>query len=435
MNEPIQNKPDLLKEIAKLKKEKELLRKKLSKKNVVEKNVTESEEKFKGVVELSADAIITASLDGTITGCNAAACKIFGYSQKQLLNLKLNDLVPHGDRYSLLQFLPEEFAGENMHPERVNKKKDGTLFPTEINTKIFSGSDEKFLIAYIRDITERKSNEVELQRFNQELQNNKEILEEKIIQLDALNDQLVESETKLKALNQSKDKFFSIIAHDLRSPFNGLIGFSDFLANEIEGLGKKEIKKFAGEINLAANNLFKLLNNLLDWSRLQIGSMQFQPRIIDASEVVADIVNLMKSNAIKKEIELNNGITKPIQVFADANMLRSVLQNLVSNAIKFTEPGGKVKISFKNLTNFVEISVLDNGIGIPQEKLSGIFDLGNYKSTPGTSDEKGSGLGLILCKDFVQMHGGKIWCDSQNEPGEGRGTKFTFTLSKSKLSF
>ena len=228
-----------------------------------------------------------------------------------MLKLKLNDLIPHGQVYSLLQFLPEEFAGENIHPERINKRKDGTLFPTEIHTKIFSVGDEKIIITYIRDITERKTAEVELQRFNEELQLNKEMLEEKIVLLDKLNNQLTRSEKKLKELNASKDKFFSIIAHDLRSPFNGLIGFSDFLANEIEDLEKEDIKKFAAEINKASNNLFKLLNNLLDWSRLQIGTMQFFPQKLDICEIASEITNLMKSNAIKKKIELINTITKP----------------------------------------------------------------------------------------------------------------------------
>lgn len=429
------SKEELLKEISRLKKERDILRKNKSKKSSAEKALTESEEKFKGVVELSADAIITASLDGTILGCNAAALKIFGYSQKQMLSLKLNDLVPHGQGYSLLQFLPEEFAGEKMHPERINKRKDGTLFPTEIHTKIFSIDEEKILIAYIRDITERKTAEVEMHRFNEELQLNKEMLEEKIVQLDNLNEQLTDSEKKLKELNDSKDKFFSIIAHDLRSPFNGLLGFSDFLANEIEDLEKDQIKKFAGEINKAANNLFKLLNNLLDWSRLQIGSMQFQPQKLDLTDIAAEIISLMKSNAIKKNIELINNIKKSTEVYADNNMAHSILRNLVSNAIKFTENGGFVKLSVKDLGKFVEVSVYDNGVGIPEEKIPNIFKIGHYKSTLGTSDEKGSGLGLILCYDFIKLHHGTINCQSVTGDPEKRGTKFYFTLPKSDISF
>lgn len=406
-----------------------------SKKIDAEKALTESEAKFKSVVELSDDAIITAMLDGTITSCNAAACKIFGYSQKQMVKLKLSDLEPHGQGFSLFQFFPEEFLGESNQPERINKRKDGTLFPSELHTKIFSDGEQKFLIAYIKDITDRKTAEVELQRFNEELQHNKEELEEKIQLLDRLNEQLTDSEKKLKELNESKDKFFSIIAHDLRSPFNGLIGFSDFLANELEDLEKEDIKKFAGEINKAANNLFKLLNNLLEWSRLQTGTMQFQPHIIDIFEIAADIVNLLKSNAIKKKIELVNEISDSREVFADDNMLRSIFQNLISNAIKFTESGGYVKVSCIEKEQYVEISVADNGIGIPEDKMESVFKVGSYKSTLGTSNEKGSGLGLILCKDFVELHKGKIWCRNNLDDEGLRGTKFTFSLPKSVLSF
>lgn len=435
MSGTLKSKEELLKEIARLKKEITGLKKNKPNKSSAEKALTESEEKFKGVVELSADAIITASLDGAIIGCNAAALKIFGYSQKQMLSLKLSDLVPHGQAYSLLQFLPEEFTGEKIHPERINKRKDGTLFPTEIHTKIFQMGDEKILIAYIRDITERKTAEVELQRFNEELQLNKEMLEEKIILLDNLNEQLTKSGEKLKELNDSKDKFFSIIAHDLRSPFNGLLGFSDFLANEIEDLEKEDITKFAVEINKAANNLFKLLNNLLDWSRLQIGSMQFQPQKLDLFEIASEITSLLKSNAMKKKIEIVNNIKKTAFVFADDNMVNSIFRNLVSNAIKFTEPGGTVKISLKDAGKFFEVTVLDNGVGIPEEKIPNIFKIGHYKSTLGTSDEKGSGLGLILCYDFLKLHNGKISCESFTGNPEKRGTKFTFTLPKSDISF
>ena len=169
---------------------------------------SESDEKFKGVVELSADAIITASLDGAIIGCNAAACKIFGYSQKQMLKLCFADLTPSGGDYSLLQFLPDEFREDVKSPEWINKRKDGSLFPAEINAKIFSGDEQKFLIVYIRDITERKTAELKLGRFNEELKLKKIELENKIIQLDSLNEQLSDSEKRLKELNESKDKFF-----------------------------------------------------------------------------------------------------------------------------------------------------------------------------------------------------------------------------------
>ena len=229
---------------------------------------------------------------------------------------------------------------------------------------------------------------------------------------------------ELKLLNANKDKLFSIIAHDLRSPFHGLFGFTEILANDFESLTKSEVKNISQELYKTVRQQFKLLENLLDWSRLQIGRMDFQPIRISLYEKVALITELLIGNAIKKNITIINEIKDNITVWADEKMLNSILQNLVSNAIKFTPAGGQILLSCNVIEDEVEIAIKDSGIGISEADLELLFRIDVQHSTKGTSNEKGTGLGLLLCKELVEKQNGRIKVDSK--PGEG--STFTFYL-------
>ena len=239
-------------------------------------------------------------------------------------------------------------------------------------------------------------------------------------------DDLAASEIQLKELNSSKDKFFSIIAHDLRSPFHALLGMSDLLATEVDEFSREEIKKFAGEMNTSLKNQFKLLENLLEWSRLQTGKVQYAPVKINLSEKVRDITALLAGNALKKNITITNLVLQSSFLFVDANMLQSILQNLVANAIKFTKPGGSIQISTKQKNNMINILIKDSGIGISKENLHDIFRTDSTVTTLGTENERGTGLGLLLCKEMIERHGGTISVESELE----KGTTFSFTLPK-----
>ena len=248
------------------------------------------------------------------------------------------------------------------------------------------------------DITERKKAEAEIKCKNEEL---------------------------LK-LNTEKDKFFSIIAHDLRSPFNSLLGFTALLEKELPTMSRDQIQKIAVTMRKSATNLYALLENLLEWSCLQRGLTTYNPKpILLMPKVLADTVFVMES-ANKKEIEINYDIPEDLKVYADENMLSSILRNLASNAVKFTPKGGKVTISAKSLDNTVECSVSDTGIGMSKEMVENIFKLDIDTSRKGTDNEPSTGLGLILCKEFVGKHGGKLWVESE----EGKGSTFYFTLSE-----
>ncbi|MHB8907132.1 MAG: sensor histidine kinase, partial [Melioribacteraceae bacterium] len=240
-------------------------------------------------------------------------------------------------------------------------------------------------------------------------------------------DSLKDSSEKLKVLNSTKDKFFSIIAHDLRSPFQSLLSSSELLATETESLSQEEIILFSKGLNDNLKNLYELLKNLLNWSLLQRNMLEYKPEDVDLFGLVDKIIEMLKQSALMKNISITNNIDEGTLVFADVNMVRSVFQNLLINAIKFTQSEGQVIVSAKEKGGFVEVCVQDSGMGIEPEKSSELFNFNTIYTTQGTDGEKGTGLGLPLCKEFVERNGGKIWVESEI----GKGSKFTFTLPKS----
>ncbi len=252
------------------------------------------------------------------------------------------------------------------------------------------------------------------------------LLKEKIDEVDQSNRLLKESEENLQILNATKDKFFSIIAHDLRNPFNALHGLTQHLLNNFESFTNEEVKESLDLIYNSADDLLELLENLLHWSRTQRGKIKFSPIEFNLSEMVDKNFNLLSMNAKKKEINLVNEIDDNFLIYADYDMVMAILRNLISNAIKFSHTNSYVRIHADQNNDFYQVSVMDNGIGISKDDISKLFRIDVHYSTSGTSEEQGSGLGLILCKEFVDKHHGKIWVES--EPG--KGSIFKFTLSK-----
>ena len=236
--------------------------------------------------------------------------------------------------------------------------------------------------------------------------------------------EIKDNEMKLIELNATKDKFFSIIAHDLRTPFSSLLGFTKLLVEELPSMSQDQIQQIAVRMRKSATNLFSLLENLLEWSRMQQGLALFTPRTIPLPELVEAIITVASEQAKIKEIDLTSNIPD-LSVFADENMLQSVIRNLVSNAIKFTPKGGWVNVSVKTTCdNSVEFSVKDTGIGMIPSMVDDLFRIDFQTNRKGTEGEPSSGLGLIICKDFIKKHGGKIWVESE----EGIGSTFLFTL-------
>jgi signal transduction histidine kinase len=250
------------------------------------------------------------------------------------------------------------------------------------------------------------------------------LLEEKNKELEKANQKLQLSEKHLKELNSTKDKFFSIIGHDLRNPLNALLGFSELISGNSRDYTSEEIQRYSKIINEAAKNIHLLIENLLEWSRSQSGNIDFQPEKIDLSAMVSEIIKVFEIHADKKGVKLVSEILDDIVVTADRNLLSTIIRNLVSNAVKFTPNGGQVRIFCEQNDNELIISVEDTGIGMSEEQLANLFRLDSNVTMPGTSEEKGTGLGLILCKEFVDMHKGRIWASSK--PKEG--STFSFSL-------
>jgi len=233
----------------------------------------------------------------------------------------------------------------------------------------------------------------------------------------------------LKESNKTKDKFFSIIAHDLRSPLSGLLGISQILLDDIDDMSKQEILEISGQISNSAKKLFNLLENLLEWSRVQTGGMKNNPDTIQLSDIFDNIEGLFLGVAFQKQIELELASFKEdISIYADENILFTILRNLVSNAIKFTPIGGTVSLTYKVLEQYIEICVSDTGVGMDEEAKQKIFRLDETHSTPGTNQEKGTGLGLVLVQDLVAVSGGSLYFESE----AGHGSKFYFTVPLTK---
>lgn len=236
--------------------------------------------------------------------------------------------------------------------------------------------------------------------------------------------QIEQLNVQLERLNADKDRFITILSHDLKSPFTSILGFLELLTTGLRKFTIDQIETHLTMVNNAAKNTFDLLQDLLMWTRAHTGKIPFNPRVISLKNKFDNIEQLTQQSAESKNISVIYDVSPDLTLFADKDMLKAILRNLISNAIKFTEPGGTVKISAFRESDGVTISVADTGIGIKPEKQSAIFDISKVQPATGTKGETGTGLGLLLCKEFVDIHGGRIWFTSE----WGKGSDFRFNL-------
>jgi len=259
-----------------------------------------------------------------------------------------------------------------------------------------------------------------------ELETAKNEIERNAEQLNIVNKELRISEEKLKETNANKDKFFSILSHDLRSPFTALLGYSQFLEEAYYDLTDEEKLSSISSLHKTSRNIFELLTGLLEWSRTQTGSMEFNPGKLFLHKIATETISILDMNAAAKQIKIVNRINSRSFAIADKNMVRTIFRNLLSNALKFTPRNGRIEISRKSVKGFMQITVADNGIGIVNSDMDMLFKIEEHHTTLGTEHEVGTGVGLILCKELVAKNGGKIWVESKF----GVGSKFIFTLRK-----
>jgi len=236
--------------------------------------------------------------------------------------------------------------------------------------------------------------------------------------------QLTQKNEELKRLNATKDKFFSIIAHDLKSPFSSLMGFAEMLTLHAESKNTDEVIEYSQIIHNSTKRVLGLVENLLQWSRTQLGTTHYQPEQLDVSIQAQNIVSLLCLNAEEKDIVISPKIEKGLVAYADQNLFSTVLRNLISNAIKFSRVGSVIYVSAKRQADLIEVAIMDSGVGIRQEDMEKLFQVDSTFSTKGTFNEKGTGLGLVLCKEFVEINKGEIWVESQLE----KGSTFFFSV-------
>lgn len=308
--------------------------------------------------------------------------------------------------------------GKNWQGEFINYKKNGEIcYEKSSISPLFN---KKGLITnYLEvklDITKEKLAEQKILQLNEEL-------EQKVIERTM---QLEASNTKLEELNKTKDKFFSIIAHDLKNPFAAMLSSAELLLIYIENFNIEKIKAKSLSIIDSIKHGYSLLQNLLEWSQAQQGLINFHPQKTDIQNIIQNCFNILKLQADNKSIQLKNNVPANLVISVDNELITILLRNLISNAIKFTHSNGLVEINHQMNESEVQISVQDSGIGMSQETVNKLFRISEKNISVGTNGEKGTGLGLLLCKEFLEMHNGRIWVESE----EGKGATFKFTLPK-----
>ncbi|MCX6221186.1 MAG: PAS domain S-box protein [Bacteroidia bacterium] len=368
-----------------------------------EEALRKSEEKYRNIYENTQEGIFQTTVNGTYISVNPALAKMYGYESPEELMKSRSDIAKESysnseERDRFLKLMEEQ--GSVKGYEYEVKQKDGHKIWFYEDARAIKDECGKiqYFEGFVVDITEHKQAEVEIKLKNEEL----------------------------SKANSEKDKFFSIIAHDLRSPFNGFLGLTQIMADESSSLSTEEFQQMAASMEKSASNLFRLLENLLHWARVQQGLIPFNPIVVQLLPIADESIAMVLEQAKIKGIKITHNIPNDLKVFADINMVQTIIRNLLSNAVKFTLNGGTVILSAKPTgDNFVVIAIKDTGIGMNQTIVEQLFRLDVQTGREGTEGEPSTGLGLLLCKEFVEKHGGKIWVESE----EGVGSTFYFSLA------
>lgn len=357
-----------------------------------------NEKKFRTMFENIQDVYYETLMDGTLTMLSPSFSRISNYKNDDFIGKKLISLYSDPeDRAVFIDNILDKGYVEDY--EIVFKDRDGAGYPCSITSKIIYSDDGKpyKICGTLRNISRRKKAEEELKK----------------------------SEARLQEAIQTKDKFFSILAHDLRSPFSGILVLSETLRYDIEELTRNEISDLVTALNRTSNNVYKLLNNLLEWAKIQRGTIENEPLSFNISSLITENILLIESKAKDKGITIESLLPNETYVYADYNMIDTVLRNLLNNGVKFTSASGKVIVKAENDNEgTINIIIEDNGIGIKRENLDKLFTIGSNISSIGTADERGTGLGLIICKEFVEINKGRMIIESE----EGRGTRACFSV-------
>ncbi|QHT66251.1 PAS domain S-box protein [Rhodocytophaga rosea] len=339
---------------------------------------------------------ITRLSDGKVIVVNEKGLEVFGYTVMEITNLTTVDLGLWHYPEERLQLIEQVKVKPVLEFEKRYRTKDGKEWDAITYIEMIEWDREPCLLIILQDITERKKAQEATKAYAEQLEK----------------------------INLSKDKFFSIIAHDLLSPLNGVLGSAELLGTHHSKLTEQEIQTLSQSIHISTMHLKRLLTNLLEWARMQKGEISCRPKNVDLHKLAVEEIASLQENAQQKDITIELAIPESLRVEADEHMLRAVIRNLVANAIKFSNMGGNICIACKQSDSQVHISVRDQGIGMSKQVQNRLFQLDVKHTSIGTAGEKGTGLGLMLCKEFVEKHGGHIWVESE----EKKGTTFHFIL-------
>jgi PAS domain S-box-containing protein len=336
---------------------------------------------------------------GFILDVNLSGAKLIGMKRREIKDRNFNFFVSPDTFGAFESFLRKVFKTGTKQCSELKLIVDGGRKICVYIEGVISADDQQCLVTAV-DITERKTTEEALKK----------------------------SETRLRELNATKDKFFSIISHDLRSPFSSIIGFSDLLLEKVREKDYEMMEEYAEIIQSSSWRVMNLLINLIEWSNSQTGTIKFNPEYFEIVDLVNEVTALSNDTARHKAITITRELPDSQVVFADKEMISTVLRNLISNSIKYTNPEGEIIVSVKQEGEEISVSVQDNGIGIEKNALEKLFRIEESRSTKGTRKETGTGLGLLLCKEFIEKHGGRLSVESK--PGVGSDFRFSLPVKQ-----
>ena len=365
-----------------------------------EEELFETKNYLENLINYANAPIIVWDAESKIRLFNKAFEFLTGYSHEEAIGKKLDFLFPKESIKDTHEKIEQTLSGDywksieipilcKNNETRIVLWNSANIYDVDCQTLIST-------IAQGNDITEMKKAEEKLEKYASDL----------------------------KELNATKDKFFGIIAHDLKNPFSSILVASELLYSEPDKFEPAKIELFSKILRDAAKSAYALLENLLEWSRTQTGNIEFNPQNVNITELISNNLTQVKVYATNKNIKLLSNVIDDVHIFADKNMLNTVIRNLLNNAVKFTNKGGKVVVDAKLSNKVITLSVKDNGIGIPKKDIDKLFRIDTKYTNIGTANERGTGLGLLLCKEFVEKHGGQIWVESQI----GKGSEFKFTI-------
>ena len=371
------------------------------------------ERRFRELLEAAPDAIIEVDREGRIVLLNLVTEKLFGYSREELLGQRVELLVPDGVRAAHVRHREGYWNHPATRPMGTGLalegcRKDGSRFPVEISLSPVHSEEGLRITAVIRDTSERKRTEDQLRAMRETYTRELELRNREV-----------------ERANQLKSEFLASMSHELRTPLHTVIGFAELLSEEIEGPLNEKQKRFIGHIHKDSMHLLELINDVLDLSKIEAGRLRMQREAFNIGAGVEESLASIRPGAAAKFIGIETDIAVSTAIFADRVRFKQILYNLLSNALKFTPEGGRIRVEARLRGEFVEISVTDTGIGIPKEQHEAIFDKFYQVGATTKGVREGTGLGLAITKALIADHGGRIWVNS--EPG--KGSRFTFTIS------